>query len=196
MLVKKGNHLHLKPSRVYLIGDERPSRTDTEYKSPERPYYKHSTEERTLQEQRELQGSEHAHAARRPFRFTRISNSYTEARFAMATIDIEINVRAEIGIAPSEKGREQALLVGVHVEIEDDQADCAGSTGKISDTLDYTQLRAIVHEVFAERRFDLLEEVTLSIRNRITALEHVRLARVSISKHHPWADVARLTLTR
>ena len=114
----------------------------------------------------------------------------------MASIEMEINVRSEIGIAPSEQGREQALLVAISVEIPDEQADLAASSGKITDTMDYTQLRTIVHEVFAERRFDLLEEVTSSIRKRITALEHVRSAKVSISKHHPWADVARLTLTR
>jgi dihydroneopterin aldolase len=57
-------------------------------------------------------------------------------------------------------------------------------------------LRQIVHQVFAERRYSLLEEVTTTIRDRIRDLGHVASAKVSITKHHPWADVPRLTLTR
>jgi dihydroneopterin aldolase len=114
----------------------------------------------------------------------------------MATIEMELSVRTEIGIAPSEIGREQALTVSLFVEVADPHSDAAARSGRISETLDYGRLRQIVHEVFNERRYDLLEEVTTAIRDRIRALDHVVAARVGVTKHHPWADVARLTLTR
>jgi dihydroneopterin aldolase len=114
----------------------------------------------------------------------------------MATIEMELSVRTEIGIAPSEIGREQALTVSLFVEVADPHSDAAARSGRISETLDYGRLRQIVHEVFDERRYDLLEEVTTTIRDRIRALDHVAAARVGVTKHHPWADVARLTLTR
>jgi dihydroneopterin aldolase len=114
----------------------------------------------------------------------------------MATIELEVSVRAEIGIAPSEIGREQALTVHLYVEVTDQHSDAAAKSGKISDTLDYGKLRHIVHDVFKERRYDLLEQVTTLIRDQILALAHVSAARVSVTKHHPWADVPRLTLTR
>lgn len=114
----------------------------------------------------------------------------------MATIEMEIEVRTEIGIAPTEQGREQALLVALTVEVADKHSDAAARSGQITDTLDYGRLRHIVHEVFAERRWGLLEEVATAIRDRIRGLNHVESARVGITKHHPWADVKRLTLTR
>jgi dihydroneopterin aldolase len=114
----------------------------------------------------------------------------------MATIEMELHVRTEIGIAPSEQGREQALTVLLVVEVADHHSDAAAREGKISETLDYSQLRQIVHQVFAERRYSLLEEVTTTIRDRIKDMKHVASARVGITKHHPWADVPRLTLTR
>ena len=48
----------------------------------------------------------------------------------------------------------------------------------------------------AERRWDLLEQVTTAVRDRIRDLTHVTSARVSITEHLPWTDVPRLTLTR
>ena len=105
-------------------------------------------------------------------------------------------MRTEIGIAPSERGRVQELSVLLTVDVADSHSDDAAQTGDIARTLDYGRLRQIVHEVFAERRYSLLEEVTTTIRSRITELSHVRSARVGITKHHPWADVPRLTLTR
>ncbi|AKJ28343.1 dihydroneopterin aldolase [Caldimonas brevitalea] len=114
----------------------------------------------------------------------------------MATIEMEVAVQTEIGIAPSEQGRVQALTVTLAVEVANRHSDAAARSGQISDTLDYGRMRQIVHEVFAERRWNLLEEVTTTIRDRIRALNHVESARVGITKYHPWADVARLTLTR
>jgi len=114
----------------------------------------------------------------------------------MATIEMEVAVRAEIGIAPTEIGKVQALSITLTVEVADRHSDAAARSGQISETLDYGRLRHIVHEVFAERRWNLLEEVTTHIRDRIRSLNHVEAARVGITKHHPWADVARLTLTR
>ena len=114
----------------------------------------------------------------------------------MATIEMELQVRAEIGIAPSEQGRVQDLKVLLTVEVADTHSDAAAQAGDIAQTLDYGRLREIVHEVFAERRYSLLEEVTTIIRKRIRELSHVSSARVSITKHHPWVDVPRLTLTR
>jgi dihydroneopterin aldolase len=114
----------------------------------------------------------------------------------MAVIEMEIEVRTEIGIAPTERGRQQALTVALLVEVADQHSDAAARSGQITDTLDYSRLRQIVHEVFAERRYNLLEEVTTAIRERVRSLNHVDAAKVSITKHHPWADVARLTLTR
>ena len=114
----------------------------------------------------------------------------------MATIEMEIEVRTEIGIAPSEQGREQALLVGLTVEVAEKYSDAAAQSGSINDTLDYGRLRRVVHDVFAERRWGLLEEVTTTIRDRIRQLRHVESVRVSVTKQHPWADVKRLTLTR
>ncbi len=114
----------------------------------------------------------------------------------MATIEMELNVRAEIGIAPTEAGREQALTVTLHVEVADQHSDAAARTGQITETLDYSRLRRIVHDAFRERRYSLLEEVTTTIRDRILHINHVESARVGITKHHPWADVPKLTLTR
>lgn len=114
----------------------------------------------------------------------------------MATIEMEIEVHVEIGIAPTEREREQALIVGLIVGVADRYSDAAARSGLIDDTLDYARLRRIVHEVFAERRWDLLEQVATTIRDRIQHLDHVESVRVSVTKLHPWADVKRLTLTR
>lgn len=114
----------------------------------------------------------------------------------MATIEMEMHVRTEIGIAPSERGRVQELIVLLTVEVADKHSDAAARSGEIGETLDYGRLRQIVREVFSERRYSLLEEVTTTIRDRIKDLNHVASARVGITKHHPWADVPRLTLTR
>ncbi|WP_213957505.1 dihydroneopterin aldolase [Variovorax sp. dw_954] len=114
----------------------------------------------------------------------------------MATIEMELQVRTEIGIAPSEQGRVQDLKVLLTVEVADTYSDAAAQEGDLTLTLDYGRLREIVHEVFAERRYSLLEEVTTTIRERMRQLSHVTSARVAITKHHPWVDVPRLTLTR
>ena len=114
----------------------------------------------------------------------------------MAIIEMEIHIRSEIGVAPSEQGRVQPLTVVLTVEVADTQSDVAARTGDLSQTLDYGRLRHIVHEVFEERRYALLEEVTTTIRSRIRDLAHVTSARVAVTKTHPWADVPRLTLTR
>lgn len=114
----------------------------------------------------------------------------------MATIEMDIEVRTEIGIAPTEVGRVQSLTVHLAVEVADLHSDAAARSGQITDTLDYSRLRQIVHDVFAETRYALLEQVTTTIRDRIRALNHVESAKVGVTKHHPWADVARLTLTR
>ena len=118
------------------------------------------------------------------------------AVYDMATIEMEIEVHTEIGIAPTEIGRKQALIVGLSVEVADRYSDAAARSGSISDTLDYGRLRRVVHEVFAERRWDLLEQVATTIRDRIRQMTHVESARISVTKLCPWADVKRLTLTR
>ena len=114
----------------------------------------------------------------------------------MATIQLEQEVRVEIGIAPSEMGREQILTVYLCVEVVDECSDNAARTGRISETLDYSELRHIVSDAFAERRYNLLEEVTTLIRDEVLAMSRVCGARVSVTKHRPWPDVPRLTLTR
>ncbi len=114
----------------------------------------------------------------------------------MTRIEMELDVQAEIGIAPSEQGRIQRLTVALDVELDDARADAAAASGRIDDTLDYGRMRKVVHEAFAERRYALLEEVTTVIRDRIAALDGVVRARVGVTKHHAWADVRRLTLTR
>jgi dihydroneopterin aldolase len=115
---------------------------------------------------------------------------------AMATIEMEIEVHTEIGIAPKEIGRVQAVTVSLLVEVADRHSDAAAHSGQITDTLDYSRLRQIVHDTFKERRWSLLEEVTTAIRERIRLLNHVESARVGVTKHCPWADVPHLTLTR
>lgn len=114
----------------------------------------------------------------------------------MAMIEMEIEVRTEIGIAPTERGKVQSLTVNLLVGVADHHSDAAARSGQISETLDYGRLRSIVHDVFGERRWNLLEEVTTTIRDRIRSLNHVESVRVGITKHHPWADVSKLTLTR
>jgi dihydroneopterin aldolase len=114
----------------------------------------------------------------------------------MSMIEMEIEVRTEIGIAASEQGHEQALLVALNVEIADTHSEAAARSGSLCDTLDYGRLRDVVHEAFAERRWQLLEEVATRIRDRIRSLDCVESARVGITKHYVWADVKRLTLTR
>jgi dihydroneopterin aldolase len=114
----------------------------------------------------------------------------------MALIEMEVVVRAEIGIAPSETGREQSLTITLRVEVADKHSDAAARSGQITDTLDYSRLRHIVLDTFKERRWSLLEEITTTIRERIRQLDHVASASVGVTKLHPWADVPRLTLTR
>jgi len=114
----------------------------------------------------------------------------------MALIEMDLTVRTEIGIAPSEQGREQSLLVTLRVEVTDQHSDAAARSGQITDTLDYSRLREIVVDAFKERRWALLEQVTTTIRERIRRLEHVATVSVGVTKHHPWPDVPRLTLTR
>ncbi len=114
----------------------------------------------------------------------------------MALIEMEITVQSDIGIAPGELGRLQTLSVSLIVQLAEHFSDAAASSGQISQTLDYGALRDIVHAVFAERRWDLLEQVSTVIRDRIAQLQPVESVRVGISKHYPWPDVAKLTLTR
>ncbi|HUP05986.1 MAG TPA: dihydroneopterin aldolase [Caldimonas sp.] len=114
----------------------------------------------------------------------------------MTRIEMELELQAEIGIAPSEQGRVQRLTVTLDVELDDARADAAAASGRIDDTLDYGRLRKVVHDAFAERRYALLEEVTTLIRDRIRAVDGVVAARVGVTKHLAWADVRRLTLTR
>lgn len=114
----------------------------------------------------------------------------------MALIEMEISVQSDIGIAPAELGRLQTLSVSLVVKLAEHFSDAAARSGQISQTLDYGTLRDIVHAVFSERRWDLLEQVSTVIRDRIGQLEPVESVRVGISKHYPWPDVAKLTLSR
>ncbi len=114
----------------------------------------------------------------------------------MATITMHLQVRTQIGIAPSEMGREQDIDVHIDIEVDNTAIDRAAASGRIDDTLDYGALRRIVHQRFAAQRFDLLEQATAVIRRDVLALPHVLAARVGISKHHAWSDVPTLTLTR
>ena len=114
----------------------------------------------------------------------------------MATIDMTLELHAEIGIAPHEQGVAQPLTVALKVQVADHLSDAAAASGDIRDTIDYGDLRDIVHQVFQARRYNLLEEVTTTIRARILALAHVTAARVAISKTSPWADVPHLRMTR
>jgi len=114
----------------------------------------------------------------------------------MAIIEMDLIVRAEIGISASEDGRVQSLLVTLRVEVTDQHSDAAARSGQITGTLDYSRLRQIVIDAFEERRWALLEQVTTTIRDRIRRLDQVATASVGVTKHYPWADVPRLTLTR
>jgi dihydroneopterin aldolase len=114
----------------------------------------------------------------------------------MATIEMDVHLHAEIGIAPGEQGRKQPLVVSLRVVVADHHSDHAARSGQIADTLDYSLLRHIVLETFSKKRYDLLEEVTTLIRDQICTLEHVASAQVGISKSYPWPDVPKLTLTR
>jgi dihydroneopterin aldolase len=114
----------------------------------------------------------------------------------MATIEMDVHLHAEIGIAPGEQGRTQPLIVSLRVVVADHHSDQAARTGQMADTLDYSLLRQIVLQTFRKRRYDLLEEVTTLIRDHICTLEHVACAQVGITKSHPWPDVPKLTLTR
>jgi dihydroneopterin aldolase len=121
----------------------------------------------------------------------------------MATIDLHVQVHAEIGVAPTEVGREQRLDVRVVVALDDAVVDAAAASGRLGDTLDYARLRKIVGDVFAgSPRSDgrpsivLLEQAVGAIRAEITRLQHVNDVHVTVIKHHPWADVPTVSLTR
>lgn len=114
----------------------------------------------------------------------------------MATIEMTLELQAEIGIAPHEQGGAQALKVELRVQVADPLSDAAAASGDIRDTIDYGELREIVHQVLGQRRHKLLEEVTTAIRGRILALDHVTAARVAVTKFSPWADVPQLRMTR
>ena len=113
----------------------------------------------------------------------------------MSTIDLEITVKTEIGIMPSEQGREQLISISIGVDIDRQAVTNASSSGEISHTLDYTLLRQIVLDVFALKRFNLLEEPALQIKDRVSALPHVQEVRVCISKIQPWPDVPVVRVT-
>ena len=82
----------------------------------------------------------------------------------MPIIELEVIVNAEIGIAPSEKGRVQQLAIAVSAEIDPEAVSKASTVGEIGHTLDYGLLRSIIHEVFEGKRFKLLEEPAILIK--------------------------------
>lgn len=113
----------------------------------------------------------------------------------MPTIDLEVVIKTEIGIAPSELGRIQPLGIVVSVDIDLQAVAQASASGDIVQTLDYAHLRRIVHQVFEDKRFNLLEEPAFQIKQIVAALPHVQQVKVSIVKTKPWADVPTVRLT-
>lgn len=107
----------------------------------------------------------------------------------MSTIDLEIVMKTEIGIMPSEQGREQLITISLGVDIDPQALARASGSGEIGETLDYGQLRQVVIDVFQTRRFNLLEEPALQIKERALALPMVREVRVCVAKKLPWPDV-------
>jgi dihydroneopterin aldolase len=121
----------------------------------------------------------------------------------MATITMHVQVRTQIGVAATEIGREQQIDVLLSVLVADAAADAAAASGRLDDTLDYARLRRVVHDVFSDapdaqsaRSTGLLEQVAATIRRRVLALPHVESAQVTLTKHHPWADVPEVSVTR
>lgn len=113
----------------------------------------------------------------------------------MPRIDLEVVVHAEIGIAPTEIGRQQVLHVRVSADVDPDATSKACQTADIHQTLDYGDCRRIVRQIFEARRFKLLEEPAQLIKQQIAELVHVKAVTVSIAKQHPWPDVPSVCLT-
>ncbi len=107
----------------------------------------------------------------------------------MSTIDLHVILNTEIGILPSEQGRQQPITVQLSVDIDPQAGVQAGQSGCIEQTLNYSELRQVVRDIFYEQRFNLLEEPALRIKHRIESMSLVRAARVTLIKECPWPDV-------
>jgi dihydroneopterin aldolase len=113
----------------------------------------------------------------------------------MPTIDLEVVIKTEIGIAPSELGRIQPLTIQVSADIDLQAVAQASASGDIVQTLDYGHIRKIVHHVFEGKRFNLLEEPAFQIKQQVASLPHVQQVTVSIVKSRPWPDVPTVRMT-
>jgi dihydroneopterin aldolase len=113
----------------------------------------------------------------------------------MPTIDLEVVLETEIGIAPWERGRLQSLTVKVSANVKLDAALRSATSGDIAQTIDYALFRNIIHQVFEGKRFNLLEQPAFLIKHEISKLECVEKVHVSVEKPFPWPDVPRVKLT-
>lgn len=113
----------------------------------------------------------------------------------MPTIDLEVVLETEIGIAAAERGRPQSLKIKVSAEVKSDAALQAAATGDIAQTIDYGLFRNVILHVFEGQRFNLLEQPAFLIKHEISHLEYVENVRVSVEKDSPWPDVPRVKLT-
>lgn len=88
---------------------------------------------------------------------------------------------AHHGLSPEEQAAGQVFVVDVDVEADIHRA---GHTDDITDTLDYRDLYARVHQVMTDERYRLLEAVAEAVAHRVLDADRVEAVTVRVRKPH------------
>lgn len=100
------------------------------------------------------------------------------------TVDA-LRVSASHGHYEHERKTEQEFLVTLKVGYE---SRPAGSSDKLVDTIDYDELRCVVHKIFKGAQRYLVERLAEDIAGEILKDERAKEVRVSIQKTAVWSD--------
>jgi len=111
----------------------------------------------------------------------------------MDTIFIsELRIETRIGIYEWEKKVPQTIQLDLEVGLPGAHAS---KSGRIGDTIDYSQVVARIEQLFGEHHFALLERAGEAIAEIVTREFRAPWVRVSIAKLAPLANVKRLGVT-
>ena len=109
------------------------------------------------------------------------------------TVDA-LRVSASHGHYEHERKTEQEFLVTLRVGYE---SRPAGASDQLADTIDYDDLRRIVHETFAGAQRYLVERLAEDIATEILKDDRATEVRISIQKTAVWPDgVPGVEITR
>lgn len=95
-----------------------------------------------------------------------------------------IEVFAHHGVLPEEKQIGQRFLIDLLIELDINPAE---RSDDVSDTIDYADLAAKVHELVAGNRWNLIE--TVAERTADLVLSHPRAQAVEVTVHKPDAPI-------